>query len=1023
MPTSTRLLLRRHPAAPVTPHDEPDAPMVQEVRQRLKPLLALFGGVAALTTFLLYVGFLSDYGAFRMAGLPRLQFSITALAEAGAETLIDMLALVANGTRVVMLLLMLAGLIWLWGGKPHPWMLRLLRAWPLQRACWLALLVVVGMTFGGLVTRVQRSLNGDMYGHVAVSRALTQAYDGNAFPSPRERQAALDAEGYQFPRPVGWLLQAGVATERGWRQVQQKRQADPVDMDENLSGVVLRPMPEARHDARHTFGWLLLVLMGLAGAALALLTWGCLLRARAARRTGRPAPPARGWLRRLAWAGPALEPVVRHLVTPLTLALLTLCALLLPLAHGLLAKRSLGGEAVMVYLKTTPVSVKLTDKAMPVADAASQATLAPALRALTQREHTLPGDEVHPGGDPPVRFACPSATLAHMQKPIRAHDQALRDLAQTRPTAEDPYAEKQEAYAKAVDALAQATIAAQCGEAMQLMWTSKPALGLAAVAPEVADTYRRALLRVTQSYQVQVGTILTYPRDRQPLLLVNEVVPRHLDRAPVWSVVGLDASQTGEVLVVPGQTDRMRVIARLVDVKSDAGRTEELLALPSAKALQELLRLLNDQRLLPYARGPAVTALGSMVWAGAAERPDLAADAIDLLAKLAGTEPSPLFPAKDDDLRGAALTALHLTRNPYAAYRLAKLVDGAGGYAICGRPAGGEPTPTHCLGGWLTSAGYALQDLRLEEWRLQGQASNGPMATAATSAASAAPDQSTHLSQLQIARQQLSKALAVAIVDPQIDEVRRSAACNIVDEAAGFALAPAQWPAFLRLLEPEPERVAAFDYAACLMNAAYMGLPDAPLRRALHQVVLDGGDDHRLPEQVRPTITLVAWRALSGMGLAHETPFAMQALLQSVEGSPVEMTVLVNLNEIQAQPLADALYACATEAQAAGSRRARCLRAFGYLNPNYNGDQDNMAQRIRPLLDASDPTIRKAACATLTVFRNRGGWWVPRTENQDPALRSCITSRAKLARQVEDAKRRIRAAADHAGTAARQKTP
>jgi len=58
---------------------------------RFGRFVAAFGGVAAVSAFLLFAGFLSEFGAYRIAGLPQPSFSLTSTPEAGADVAVGFL--------------------------------------------------------------------------------------------------------------------------------------------------------------------------------------------------------------------------------------------------------------------------------------------------------------------------------------------------------------------------------------------------------------------------------------------------------------------------------------------------------------------------------------------------------------------------------------------------------------------------------------------------------------------------------------------------------------------------------------------------------------------------------------------------------------------------------------------------------------------------------------------------------------------------------------------------------------------
>lgn len=189
----------------------PEPPRLLESLSRLfGPFLTLFGSVAAVTAALVFAGFLSDYGAYRLAGLPRLNLNVTGLAEQGADALIDSLALLAGGMRWLVIALLLLGLLALWGWHDAPRLRPWARSSAVHSAARLVLLVFAVLLTSAMVERAQRSLSGAHYGQQALEDALSIVYappwlqlpGHDPFPSPYDRQLEIERQTYELGKYV-----------------------------------------------------------------------------------------------------------------------------------------------------------------------------------------------------------------------------------------------------------------------------------------------------------------------------------------------------------------------------------------------------------------------------------------------------------------------------------------------------------------------------------------------------------------------------------------------------------------------------------------------------------------------------------------------------------------------------------------------------------------------------------------------------------------------------------------------------
>lgn len=923
-----------------------------ELTSRFRPFVSIFGSVAVISAFLLFAGFLSDFGAYRMAGLPRFSFSFTAMVENGADVVVDMLSLLAQGTRVAWLAILIGSVVMVWSWHRHPRVHAWARSRRLYRLCRLLLLVLAFVIFASLVDRAQRSLVGESNTAATIERGLREAY-ADGFPDPYRRQRAIDRHGYElnfFPVPnLAVSMEAGL----DWLKAHVPMlTAEPPDDAE--PGIVLRNLAESRRDARHVFGWLALSLFASVLLA-ALMQWW-----RAGQ--GAHAGSTRGRRVLLRWLDGDMDAAIDRLVVPLTILLLSVSALLLPLAHGVLARKSLGGEHVMVYLKGPDGGA--TDEVSGDGDEKMQ----------FKRERPVLQPEPSTMRWPKGRFDCTADVVGNLDAVLARHNEALRDLTQERKAHSSDYSDAFDRYVGQLDEVAAKVVDANCAEAVRQFWAIKPPVGLAAQEPDVAESYRRAAARVSTAYGLRIGTILAYPRDAQSLMLVDRIVPRNAMQSPAWSLQAIDAALVTESVVLPDLYRRgMQRIGEVLQVEPDNRAIRNLLVAPSSEALEVVLPLLRDGRLYANGRGVAVTAMGAMAWVSNFDKPQLSAEAIDLLADLTGTEETAFWPDKDEMVRGAAVTALSLTRSPYAAYRLALHV-GQAGPARCTQLAGAVHghVPAACLPQTSTAAGHLLQDLAAEERRL-GVRKPLPQP-------------------LRDARSGLQGYLNELLTSDGIADDVRAAACSAIAFAGGIVMHDArQADTFIDWLQPQALHRFPLSGATCVQNAHRLGLAPSRLRPVLRDILLSESLPNQSP---RDTIRLRtrALLALADLGLSGETATVMPLYLREPADSDAGKMVRNLLSELSERAIIAYIDQCVFGPVARPEReRVLCLQAFAHSKDNIDGDEGSAAKlRGIVLSDQEAVPVRAAACGALRGFRSRNGRLAERMDAQDDPRLQCL---------------------------------
>ncbi len=983
------------------PSPSPAAPRLLDALARtFGPFVAVFGSGAAVGAFLLFAGFLSDFGAYRLAGLPRLNMSLTSLTEQGADTLVDALSLLAGGLRGGLLALTLLAVLFLWGWHDSPRLQPWARSVALYRCLRLTWLLLALMLAGAMIDRTQRSLSGDHYTERAQEAALVQAYAGERFPTPLDREMAIERQTYAISSPFA-LVNWGVWLDQRLDGTREKVEAGSAEVAEvEVTGIALRDLPQARRAARHTFGWLCLWVLVLCGGMLLLGWWSRWLGQEALidavdaadpgwpALVGPPAPPRPSWrlsalgsvavLGRLM--GSRAEQPLERLLSPMTQLLAVVCIGLLPLAHGLLARESLGAETVMVYLDTGASDVKSTQEsrqaspAKPSNDPSPRAVAEPGKESLRRREETsksLPDSSM---ATPKARLDCDHKAMSRMDDPLDTYRQAQRDLLQLRPT-EGEYPDSLSALGDSLEALSAAAIKTACADVVGRMWAARPPLGLRKQQPEVAELFWRAFQRVEVAYGVRVGTLLGYPRDGEGLTLAVNIVPLPLARGGQATVVELPRTGVVESVVIPDlEGRRLRDLRSKVSIDPKSNEAGALLFAAGGESLDIAIDFIASQKLHANAAGVGITQLGTLSNVAKLERPATATRAVDLLAELASAKPSAVWPEKSDETRGTAVSSIHLTRNPYAAHRFVELLRAEPvGKAGCAGAV--EPVPLSCLPTTTTAAGFVFQDIVTEMQNFR---------------------RSPPPSRLVKDRDDLARELVEIIARPDTRDDVRAAACTAIGFGGKFEAPDEVVRRFWTSLQATLPDKAPFSTPACLNRTTVIGIPRSDLRPWLREVVAGRklvASDPNLQQLLRRTALV----ALADLGLSQENRILYDTYTLSGDETTAQLrdTAAQLLTEVTPIPMAQSLLACGANATLDTTLRARCLDGISLLHNSYDGDEGGALSLHQAMADGRMADVRKAACGALVAMLKRHSRSLLRLPDGDSVLKTCKPLQAR----------------------------
>lgn len=682
--------------------------LLHAFRSYLGRFFTLFGSAAAVVAFLVFAGFLSEFALYRLVGIPRLSFSPTSLIESGAEVLIDSLSLMLGSTsRIVAAIVGFGLVIWLWGQHERTSLQPLARSARALRWCRMAVLAWAFVLLAGLISFVEHGLDSE---GADLERAAAYYHD---IPKPREVMRRVEGLTYDVPwyRLPNWatsMLDDPVAEiGEGWADAPQ--------------GMPTRVLPESREAARHVFGWLTLSVLALATAGALLSRWRLWLdeleKDRSAAATVGPTASASGFARWLSGHRVhGMDGALQFLVAPLTLLLTVAAMALLPIAHGLLARPSVGSEQVMLRLvPKAKASGGEQGKPTDSEKASAQGEDPEAQSASAQGEDPEANSSGSKAGTEWLTLKPCIGDRGKLESARSKFFSRLTDVLQIR-SSEPEFEDRLEAYRSATLAFATAVAEARCEDALALLWTSRPPVGLSAVAPEVYAVFQNVAQTTFKHQAVAFGTILRYARDKEPLMINDIARARDAGSRTHWELRAFERREIESMLVMPGIDGlHERAATRSLQAKPDSIRPiEELMSSPGIEALNGTLHLIRDRILHLNPTGVAVTSIGAKAWVASAQRPDLTGLAVDLLFDLARAAPSERWPDKDDELRGAAVTALSLTRSLYAASLLATELEKERRQPCPPIHETIAMRPLRCIPQTATTVGYLLADFAAE---------------------------------------------------------------------------------------------------------------------------------------------------------------------------------------------------------------------------------------------------------------------------------------------------------------------
>jgi glutaredoxin len=686
----------------------------------LRRLLGLLGGVTGVAALLVTFGFLSERALYGFAGLPMLTVDYGAMLEAGANGLVKTLGIMlGNGWRMAFMLAVFGGATAAWMFQDRSAILKKILCSPL----WFlgaqlgVLTLLMGATMG-LVDIAQLAnpgnrevLRAEVHREIVELR-LRDEWDPVA-------EAGLEA---QATYPATWLFHPLRWSQYGG-SIGRDLALRPLDVE---VGYPLRRAFRDRRDARELYGWVCFwVLVLLAGAYYVhgwrrrLGTWG------AREQVGRAAGPV---AESPGLVGRRILQTSRWLLEPACLLLALLCLAMVPVAQGVLADSTIGEERVSVFTKAgCPANTALgTQESGSSGDG-------------VEGSRTRSSTESSADDAPPLRFCGSSVTggglAAHLGIDLLELlsdrvGRTQRDLWFSRCEAD----ERKEAVARfkrAVDGLVNWTLEERCIEGLEVLDERKPGPGIFEQVPEAAEYWVASRERLlSRPGAPKLGYILRHPRGtaESDLYLFDAVVDRRGLDPGRWSITSVPTECIDHIVVEPNQ--RALEVQRAREDYDFTLETQGILADLSYDSHPIAFRALLEvafhsesslarrasggdsgctlANMVPEANaGSVFTALGRYGGIFRTSEPELSRLTTDHLARVVR---GPTGGEGDQDshrdgavynatYRGSAATALTHIGGPYAARKLAEILDAKGE----------KPQEVNSVA--TTSAGYLLRDL------------------------------------------------------------------------------------------------------------------------------------------------------------------------------------------------------------------------------------------------------------------------------------------------------------------------
>lgn len=958
-------------------------------------VVKVFASATSVVAGLVAFGFFSEAALYEMAGLPRLSADLAFLAEAGARGLVSSVG--AIGFEGGLVLLLVLGIAFCsWSLRDRAAVRRLVQAPVLLVLAQVVVLAGAVVLLGSLVSVARVGTAGGRDLHTERAKiAIAQARDQEEWTPTRELEII------ERLRIAPTRLAAVPMTMGRWLRTLLPPWSQQLASEQPALGFPIRPTPELRREARDFYGWLAVGAILLPAAVVLLRRWRAwistryLLRLRElrnwlwSRRTpdGEPAPPpdpdtrtawGEGLQRQQRWS--AYGEASRLLLEPVLIGLSLFVVALLPSAHGVLAEPSIGLQPVLVRLVSSDDEVCAPGSrsvVSPELEGETGPALPPHWNEASAAEDVLPAR--WSTDEPAIRRAsgpctCSAADLEALDARIAKYRGAWQSMTLSRPSELKDYSELLARYRRGVDELVGFALRLRCPEAFRRLWVLSPEPSELEAQPTVASYFlERFGEAVGRDGFGLYGHLLAAPRGEEKGHLT---LFTHFGRDR-WMLREIQRDQVSEIIVLPREREIAvdETVATIVSTPIPH-RLDELGLFPGAYSLQRALELYESGYLPHSAQARLLTILGVLGRVGGSEQSPLREKIVNSLADavenglLAARESLTAEGAPSIDLAGTATTSLSIVGGPYAARRLAALVDpsanGSSPQAIATSQIEGIPT-------LVTSAGRLASDLR-ESLRLYPARRNG---------CSPDPFSASCHSAETLALRRLVSFLADAAGRTDLSMDIRMAACTGLGttlwpnaQSRAFelgigALQKAEHDLAGHCLVHTPSRISERQRAwlrATALGRHHVAERSAPAPDSALATTSAPSPPTPIPDRLRRLAVL----ELQEAGLWGEGKLVFELLTTVVENEFLE-TVGRIVNEVDPTFATGAISACLDSSQPLEQRR-RCALAAGLLHQTEDGDSGLTMSVLAPLLaDADEPELQRSACAASFTLAARGG--------------------------------------------------
>lgn len=895
-------------------------------------ILKLFASATAVAVFLLAFGFFSDAALFQMVGMPQLSADYLQLVESGARQLIDSLsALGITRGFIGLFLIALWGAAWSLRDRKHMW--RFSR-WPtLHLMCQGLLLVLLVVLLSALVSTAEMaSPQGADILERKIEKARADVLASDDW-SPSKELDEIEQQTFDSAAPFSHLPDMNQDSDGEDGNLEKYTHNDP------SLGFAVRATEKGRRQARSAYGWLFFFSLLSVLGVLALRRWRVWLasddryltqvgevlgRNRSAMQSRSEPGPGGSFTRELY--GPYLQ-TSQRLAEPLLIVLSAVVVALLPIAHGALARETIGLQPVMVQLRNVDSSGNVC------APDPSAHWIGPdwwkekVVRLNENNDFAVPVEKPNVSS---TRRICDKNTLEQLDKRLVGFRSAWKRVILKRPI-ESEFDGAKNFYTQQVDDVFRFLRLHKCPAAIAKVWQVRPSKGEFEARPELSEYFWNRWTEFrNENSSIRVGWLLRNPRgseaDRLSLFEVLERKPA--SRAPRVSLqtVWRKCVAHLEPIRNPIQ-DHVARISAIVESDPLSERLPELELYPSIHAAQAALSLAENDSISVPRREALLTTIGSLGQVIGSDDADFVEALVNYLADVVSVGLNANASDQAIANAGTAATALHNVRGGWSAIKVAELIEES--------DIASDPARLEEIGSLVTSAGFLANDVNrtIAEHSLQA----GPLLTSV---------------------ERIDHFLNSIASDPNHrPSVRRSACTSLGLSGTLGALESISDVVKLEVGKPRGQQDLAF-LESCL--AQFPATVTTEQRDLLRNIAVN---------HFNADVQKLAFGELYEAGLYTEA----ETVFQKFENPETRSDIAIYLEDVRPSVIGDILLRnaerCASDLCTLKSGDA--LFALSLLDANRTKGDDGLSERMAQFLD--NPELALDACHSLNEFAARQG--------------------------------------------------